>query len=165
MHVLAITKRVLFRFSSSSTSPHFTLLSSSPAHDLKMQVNQYLHSPTNARIYHFLNSDPDNAFASIIRTYPQDNSGCPHILEHLACCGSQKYPIRDPFFNMLRRSVNTYMNAWTGDDFTSYLFSSANPTDWRNLYNVYLDMTFKANLHELDFRQEGWRYELEHGKK
>jgi Zn-dependent M16 (insulinase) family peptidase len=61
---------------------------------------------------------------------------------------------------MLRRSVNTYMNAWTGDDFTSYLFSSANPTDWRNLYQVYLDMTLRASLHELDFRQEGWRFEL-----
>lgn len=62
---------------------------------------------------------------------------------------------------MLRRSVNTYMNAWTGDDFTSYLFSSANPTDWNNLYKVYLDMTLKAGLHELDFRQEGWRWELD----
>nr|VVW86770.1 unnamed protein product [Nymphaea colorata] len=62
---------------------------------------------------------------------------------------------------MLRRSVNTYMNAWTGDDFTSYPFSSANPADWRNLYRVYLDMSLKASLHELDFRQEGWRFELD----
>ena len=61
---------------------------------------------------------------------------------------------------MIRRSVNTFMNAWTGDDFTSYPFSSANPTDWKNLYNVYLDMSFKASLNELDFRQEGWRYEI-----
>ena len=52
------------------------------------------------------------------------------------------------------------MNAWTGDDFTSYPFSSATPTDWKNLYNVYLDMSFKASLNELDFRQEGWRYEI-----
>jgi Zn-dependent M16 (insulinase) family peptidase len=66
--------------------------------------------------------------------------------------------VRDPFFNMLRRSVSTYMNAWTGDDFTSYPFSSANPADWRNLYKVYLDMTLRARLHELDFRQEGWRF-------
>lgn len=67
---------------------------------------------------------------------------------------------------MLKRSVNTYMNAWTGDDFTSYPFSSANPTDWRNLYGVYLDMSLSALLNELDFRQEGWRYEIgEDGKR
>lgn len=93
------------------------------------------------------NSDPDNCFAPIVKTLPKNNTGCPHILEHLACCGSERYPIRDPFFNMLKRSTNTYMNAWTGDDFTSYPFSSANPQDFQNLYKVYLDLCLKPNLH------------------
>jgi len=67
---------------------------------------------------------------------------------------------------MIKRSVNTYMNAWTGDDFTAYPFSSANPTDWRNLYQVYLDMSLRPLLNKLDFLQEGWRFEInEKGEK
>lgn len=95
----------------------------------------------------------------MVQTLPSNDKGCPHILEHLACCGSQRYPIRDPFFNMLKRSVNSYMNAWTGEDFTAYPFSSPNPKDFSNLYQVYLDMSMRPLLNELDFRQEGWRYE------
>ncbi len=59
---------------------------------------------------------------------------------------------------MIKRSVNSYMNAWTGDDFTAYPFASANSTDWTNLYKVYLDMSFRPLLNKLDFRQEGWRF-------
>lgn len=62
---------------------------------------------------------------------------------------------------MIKRSVNTYMNAWTGDDFTAYPFASANRTDWGNLYKVYLDMAFQPLLNKLDFRQEGWRFEVD----
>lgn len=111
-------------------------------------------------IYNIKADDPDNTFAPVVKTLVENDTGCPHILEHLACCGSHRYPIRDPFFNMLKRSVNTYMNAWTGEDFTAYPFSSANSKDFNNLYSVYLDMSLRPNLHELDFRQEGWRYEL-----
>jgi len=73
-----------------------------------------MHQQSGAKIYQIENEDSENTFASIFKTFPSDSKGCPHILEHLACCGSQKYPIRDPFFNMIKRSVNTYMNAWTG---------------------------------------------------
>jgi presequence protease len=67
---------------------------------------------------------------------------------------------------MIKRSVNSYMNAWTGDDFTAYPFASPNPKDWLNLYHVYLDMTLRPLLHPLDFRQEGWRFEIdEEGNK
>ena len=145
MHVLALARRVL-RFSSAA-SPHFALLSATDAPDLKATLLQYAHPGTNARVYHFRNRDPESAFASVVKTYVLNDSGCPHILEHLATCGSEKFPVRDPFFNMLKRSVNTYMNAWTGDDFTAYLFSSANTADWQNLYRVYLDMTLRASLH------------------
>ena len=68
----------------------------------------------------------DNVFAVLFRTPPDDNTGKPHILEHLATCGSKMYPVRDPFFAMMKRSLNTYMNAWTGADFTMYPFSTCN---------------------------------------
>jgi Zn-dependent M16 (insulinase) family peptidase len=160
MKITSMTQRILHPFGSAVGIGTFKHVSTIYSEDLKMHLHQFAHGKTDARIYHFENSDPDNAYASIVKTYVQNDKGCPHILEHLACCGSQKYPIRDPFFNMIKRSVNTYMNAWTGDDFTSYPFSSANPKDWQNLYKVYLDMSLKPLLNELDFRQEGWRYEL-----
>lgn len=73
----------------------------------------------------------------------------------------EKYPVRDPFFKMIKRSLNTYMNAWTGPDFTCYPFSSANAKDFRNLMEVYMANTFSPLLRKSDFQQEGWRYDLE----
>lgn len=151
----------LEKFFSSVPIPNaFTHLHSCYSDDMKVHLHQYQHQATKAHIYHFQNSDPENAFASVVKTFASNNKGCPHILEHLACCGSEKYPIRDPFFNMIKRSVNSYMNAWTGDDFTCYPFSSPNLKDWNNLYRVYLDMSLKPILHKLDFHQEGWRYQI-----
>lgn len=90
------------------------------------QINAYKleHEVTGAKYMHLDCSDMDNVFAVLFRTPPDDNTGKPHILEHLATCGSKQYPVRDPFMNMLKRSLNTYMNAWTGSDFTMYPFSS-----------------------------------------
>ena len=82
------------------------------------------HISTGAKWLHLDSSDMDNVFAVLFRTPPDDHTGKPHILEHLATCGSKHYPVRDPFFNMLKRSINTYMNAWTGSDFTMYPFST-----------------------------------------
>ena len=89
-------------------------------------VNAYRleHEATGARYLHLDSSDMDNVFAVLFRTPPDDHTGKPHILEHLATCGTAKYPVRDPFFNMIKRSLNTYMNAWTGSDFTMYPFST-----------------------------------------
>jgi len=105
-------------------------------------------------------SDTDNVFSVLFRTPPDDHTGKTHILEHLATCGSKHYPVRDPFFNMLKRSLNTYMNAWTGSDFTMYPFSTQNVQDFRNLLSVYTDMAFAPNLNYFDFRQEGHRLEF-----
>jgi Zn-dependent M16 (insulinase) family peptidase len=88
----------------------------------------------------------------MFKTAPTDDLGCPHVLEHLALCGSKNYPVRDPFFHMIRRSLNTYMNAWTGSDFTMYPFSTCNDQDFRNLMSVYLDAAFFPTLSELDFK-------------
>ena len=84
------------------------------------------HEATGAKWLHLDSSDMDNVFAVMFRTPPDDHTGKPHILEHLALCGSRHYPVRDPFFNMIKRSLNTFMNAWTGSDFTMYPFSSQN---------------------------------------
>ena len=102
----------------------------------------------------------DNVFAVLFRTPPDDDTGKPHILEHLATCGSKMYPVRDPFFAMMKRSLNTYMNAWTGADFTMYPFSTCNVQDYRNLLTVYCDMAFNPTLKLEDFQQEGHRLEF-----
>ncbi|OMJ16676.1 Presequence protease, mitochondrial [Smittium culicis] len=88
-----------------------------------------------------------------------DSTGVPHILEHTVLCGSQKYPVRDPFFKMLNRSMSTFMNAWTAHNYTQYPFSTQNIKDYENLQSVYLDSVFNPLLREQDFLQEGWRLE------
>ena len=118
------------------------------------------HEAAGAKWLHLDSSDMDNVFAVMFRTPPDDHTGKPHILEHLALCGSRHYPVRDPFFNMIKRSLNTFMNAWTGSDFTMYPFSSQNAQDFRNLLSVYTDCAFLPNLNYLDFRQEGHRLEF-----
>jgi len=80
-----------------------------------------------------------------------NNKGIPHILEHIALCGSEKYPVKDPFFNMLNRSLNTFMNACTGPDCTFYPFSTSNQKDFNNLLSVYLDLVYKNRIDKRDF--------------
>ena len=118
------------------------------------------HENTGARHVHVECDDTENVFSTILKTIPMNDSGVAHILEHLALCGSKKYPVRDPFFNMLKRSLSTYMNAWTGSDFTGYPFSTTNVKDYYNLLSVYLDAVFFPNLSYHDFLQEGHRLEI-----
>lgn len=117
------------------------------------------HLGTGAQYLHVARDDDNNVFAVSFRTTPTDSTGLPHILEHTTLCGSERYPCRDPFFKMLRRSLATFMNAMTGPDYTIYPFSTQNLKDYRNLQSVYMDSVFKPNLREIDFRQEGWRLE------
>lgn len=118
------------------------------------------HVRTKAQYLHIDAKDSNNVFSVIFRTPPASSNGVPHILEHTVLCGSQKYPVRDPFFNMIKRSLNTYMNALTGCDHTMYPFSTTNEKDWKNLLSVYLDAAFFPNLHKYDFLQEGHRLEI-----
>ena len=94
--------------------------------DFDINAIKLEHEETKLRWLHLDCEDRDNVFAVMFRTPPDDHSGKPHILEHLATCGSKHYPVRDPFFNMLRRSLNTFMNAMTGSDYTIYPFSTQN---------------------------------------
>lgn len=128
--------------------------------DFDITAYKLEHITTDAQYIHLDCSDIDNVSAILFRTPPDDNTGKTHILEHLGTCGSKNYPIRDPFMQMLKRSLNTYMNAWTGSDFTMYPFSSQNAQDFRNLQSVYLDMAFFPLLNENDFRQEGHRLDI-----
>jgi len=117
------------------------------------------HQKTGARFMHLDRDDDNNLFGVGFRTPPDDSTGVAHILEHTALCGSKRFPVRDPFFSMLKRSLNSFMNAMTASDWTLYPFSSTNQKDFYNLLEIYLDAAFFPRLTERDFRQEGHRLE------
>ncbi|OEC91164.1 insulinase family protein, partial [Acinetobacter sp. YK3] len=141
--------------------PAFQLLRQHHVEALDIQVSEYKHKVTGAVHYHLATSHDENVFLVAFRTQPMDSKGAAHILEHTALCGSEKFPVRDPFFLMIRRSLNTFMNAFTAADWTAYPFATQNKKDFQNLLSVYLDAAFAANLNPLDFAQEGIRIELE----
>ena len=119
------------------------------------------HAATGARHVHLANADAENAFSVAFKTVPTDSTGVAHILEHTVLCGSRQYPVRDPFFSMLKRSLSTFMNAFTASDWTMYPFSTQNRKDFYNLLDVYLDAAFFPVIDPLSFKQEGHRLELE----
>ncbi|MCG8669691.1 MAG: insulinase family protein [Pseudomonadales bacterium] len=128
---------------------------------LHVLVSEYRHKKTGAMHYHIAADNDENVFLVALRTIPTDSTGVAHILEHTALCGSEAYPVRDPFFMMIRRSLNTFMNAFTSSDWTAYPFASKNRKDFDNLMKVYLDAVFFSRLDPLDFAQEGHRLEFE----
>lgn len=140
--------------------PAFEWVSSKPIESLNLVVEEYRHRKTGAPYYHLQADNPENVFLVALRTVPGDSTGVAHILEHTVLCGSERYPVRDPFFMMIRRSLNTFMNAFTSSDWTAYPFASQNRKDFNNLMDVYLDAVFFSRLHELDFAQEGHRVEF-----
>lgn len=142
------------------THPAFQHLRSHRVPALRLEFQEYRHVATGARHLHLAADDPHNAFMVTFLTVPQDSTGVAHILEHTALCGSRRYPVRDPFFMMIRRSLNTFMNAFTSSDWTAYPFASQNKKDFNNLLDVYLDAAFFPLLDERDFAQEGHRLEF-----
>ncbi|GAA5524525.1 hypothetical protein Maes01_01082 [Microbulbifer aestuariivivens] len=144
----------------SNEHPAFELVTSAEIESLGVEVLEYRHRKTGAQHLHIAADNPENVFLVALRTVPHDSTGVAHILEHTALCGSDKYPVRDPFFMMIRRSLNTFMNAFTSSDWTAYPFASQNRKDFANLLDVYLDAVFFAKLDPLDFAQEGHRLEF-----
>ncbi|OTG65115.1 insulinase family protein [Acinetobacter silvestris] len=144
--------------------PAFQLVRQHHVEALDILVSEYKHKVTGAMHYHLATEHDENVFLVAFRTQPMDSKGEAHILEHTALCGSEKFPVRDPFFLMIRRSLNTFMNAFTAADWTAYPFATQNKKDFQNLLEVYLDAAFAANLNPLDFAQEGIRIELEEGQ-
>lgn len=143
------------------THPAFEKLRSHRIDTLNLDVEEYRHKETGARHLHLAADNEENVFFVALRTFPMDSTGVAHVLEHTALCGSERYPVRDPFFMMIRRSLNTFMNAFTSSDWTAYPFASMNRKDFDNLLSVYMDSVFFSKLDPLDFAQEGHRLEFE----
>ncbi|KAF9892578.1 Mitochondrial presequence protease [Aspergillus nanangensis] len=135
----------------------FTVQEKKHVPELHLTAIRLTHDKTAADYLHVAREDKNNVFGVGFKTNPPDATGVPHILEHTTLCGSEKYPIRDPFFKMLPRSLSNFMNAFTSADHTTYPFATTNQQDFQNLLSVYLDATFHPLLKEEDFRQEGWR--------
>ena len=139
----------------------FEFISEHPIESLSVNVLTYRHKVTGAMHYHLAADDEHKVFLVALRTVPEDSTGVAHILEHTTLCSSERYPVRDPFFMMIRRSINTFMNAFTSSDWTAYPFATENDKDYQNLLQVYMDAVFFPRLDPLDFAQEGHRFEFE----
>lgn len=139
----------------------FTVLTCTKIEELDCFFRELVHTPTGAHVIHIENDDPENLFCLSFRTLPQNSRGAPHILEHTVLCGSKRFPVKDPFFSMTRRSLNTFMNALTGSDFTCYPAASQVEKDFYNLLDVYIDAVFYPELKKESFLQEGCRLEFE----
>ena len=139
----------------------YSVVKREPLERLEGSYLELRHDKTGARHIHIECADDNNAFAVFFPTTPRDSTGVAHILEHVVLAGSRRYPVRDPFFSMTRRSLATFMNAFTSADWTMYPFSTRNPKDFMNLLDVYLDATFFPVLAEDSFKQEGIRFEYE----
>ena len=120
------------------------------------------HKKSGARIAILSNNDDNKVFYIGFRTPPEDETGVPHIIEHTTLCGSKKFPVKDPFIELAKGSLNTFLNAMTYPDKTVYPIASCNDQDFKNLMDVYLDAVFNPNItkYEEIFKQEGWHYEL-----
>lgn len=120
------------------------------------------HKKSGARIAILSNNDDNKVFYIGFRTPPEDETGVPHIIEHTTLCGSKKFPVKDPFIELAKGSLNTFLNAMTYPDKTVYPVASCNDQDFKNLMDVYLDAVFNSNItkYEEIFKQEGWHYEL-----
>ena len=131
--------------------------------ELNAQAVLYRHKKTGAKIFTLSCSDDNKVFMVAFRTPVSDSTGVPHIMEHSVLCGSRKYPVKDPFVELVKGSLNTFLNAMTYPDKTLYPVASCNDTDFQNLMDIYLDAVFHPNIYvnEKVFRQEGWHYEME----
>ena len=131
--------------------------------DVKCHGYLLKHKKSGARLV-LMEADDDNKVFSVgFRTPPEDSTGLPHILEHSVLCGSDHFPVKDPFVELVKGSLNTFLNAMTYPDKTMYPVASCNDKDFQNLMHVYMDAVFYPNIykHEEIFRQEGWSYKLD----
>jgi hypothetical protein len=133
--------------------------------ELDSIVRLYRHEPTGARLLSVINKDENKVFGITFRTPPRRSDGVAHIIEHSVLCGSRKYPVKEPFVELMKGSLNTFLNALTYPDKTCYPVASTNLKDFYNLIDVYLDAVFYPNLTEHTFMQEGWHYEVDPATK
>ncbi|MCR5596522.1 MAG: insulinase family protein [Lachnospiraceae bacterium] len=141
----------------------YTVIESIDIKDLDSLGVILKHNKTGARVSLLINEDDNKVFYIGFRTPPTDSTGVAHIIEHTVLCGSDKYPVKDPFIELAKGSLNTFLNAMTFPDKTVYPVASCNAKDFENLCDVYLDAVFHPNIYheEKIFKQEGWHYELD----
>lgn len=141
----------------------FTLIEKRNLPDINSIGYLYEHQQTKAKVFYLENDDKNKTFSITFKTLPYDDNGIAHILEHSVLCGSKKYPTKEPFVELAKGSLNTFLNAMTFPDKTMYPISSMNDKDFNNLMDVYLDAVFFPNFkdNELILKQEGWHYHLE----
>lgn len=141
----------------------YELLSEEELTDIHSKGILLRHRKTGARVMLIQNDDENKVFNIAFRTPPADSTGVAHILEHSVLCGSREFPLKDPFVELVKGSLNTFLNAMTYPDKTCYPVASCNDQDFQNLMHVYLDAVFYPNIYEKEeiFRQEGWNYHLE----
>ena len=142
---------------------NYELIQQKTLHDLQSEGYLLRHKKSGARVLLMENNDENKVFSIGFRTPPEDSTGVPHILEHSVLCGSKNFPVKDPFVELVKGSLNTFLNAMTYPDKTVYPVASCNDKDFQNLMHVYMDAVFYPNIyqHEEIFRQEGWSYNLE----
>ncbi|MBZ9634349.1 insulinase family protein [Clostridium sp. FP1] len=140
----------------------FKLESKKWIEDIQATAMIFKHVKSGAKLIYLQNEDENKVFSINFRTPVNDNTGVNHIIEHSVLCGSEKYPVKDPFLTMAKQSLNTYINALTGTDFTMYPVASKNEKDFNNLMSVYLDAVFYPNITKDPriLKQEGWHYEV-----
>lgn len=141
----------------------FRLLEEKEIREINSIARRFEHEKSGAKLYILQNEDDNKVFSITFRTPPTDSTGLPHILEHAVLCGSRKYPVKEPFVELAKGSLNTFLNAFTFSDKTMYPVASKNDKDFRNLMDVYLDAVFYPNIYSNPhiLKQEGWHYELE----
>lgn len=139
----------------------FVLMVEKEIPEIKTLARLYRHEPTGAELLSLANEDENKVFGVTFRTPPEDSTGLSHIMEHSVLCGSEKYPLKEPFVELMKGSLNTFINAFTFPDKTCYPVASQNLQDFYNLIDVYLDAVFHPLIPEHILQQEGWHYELE----
>jgi len=141
----------------------YRLVEEKAVKELNSQAYVMEHVKSGARLFLLSNDDDNKVFSIGFRTPPSDSTGVPHILEHSVLCGSKKFPVKDPFVELVKGSLNTFLNAMTYPDKTVYPIASTNEKDFQNLMDVYMDAVLNPNIYreEKIFKQEGWHYELE----
>jgi len=139
----------------------FELLETREIPELNSTAHLYRHQRTGAQLISMQNDDENKVFGIAFRTPPADSTGVAHIMEHSVLCGSRKYPVKEPFVELMKGSLNTFLNAMTFPDKTCYPVASQNLQDFYNLVDVYLDAVFHPRLTPYTLQQEGWHYELE----
>ncbi len=146
-----------------SNLPQYALIEKRDLKEIDSVGYVMRHKKTGARVFVLENGDDNKVFNIAFRTPPSDSTGVPHILEHSVLCGSDKYPVKDPFVELVKGSLNTFLNAMTYPDKTMYPVASCNEKDFQNLMSVYMDAVFHPNIYKNEkiFLQEGWHYELE----